>query len=394
MLGAGTWFIGFGIPAVLAGGFVASRKRLAYQWREELMDPDGGAYPPLTDADMEFIRHVTPPEWPLPEGQLPTAKKVTGLFVSPDVLSGDEGGALLDEVKRWIALYGQKVDLRKVAFAESQAQSEGVDIGFYSDIAIISDHAEDIQLMKAPWETGDRIKHHKMPSSLRYMVNKMQRKFEGLGRLRHVYVEYSPSGRFYHEPKPTKAFDGHDYVVIPLRRDQNATVVTFAPLLRSRCSFVKEVLMRSWTSHDVDVIIPPGSALRVYGSARYEWGWGIRPGNVWFGNYRNSIRHIDAIRTPFYLHNILSSMACRILRPAPSVKESDAALVVLHFDGPRDFDKPRSLLLQPESLIFGRPPTVETYEKWVEEKPTTESVRNEGVFLFMVKNYVEMLRVT
>ncbi|KAH9601465.1 hypothetical protein LSM04_002267 [Trypanosoma melophagium] len=399
MLGAGTWFVGLAIPSAMIGGFIASRKRLAYQWREELMDPEGTAYPPITINEMEFVRRVSPSYQMEGSGEKLAVSENIGLRVNCDVLSSEERSVLMDEVVRWVSLFGQKIDPRKFdhhekkMMKENRKDSDGVDLKSYRETFIISDHAEDIQLMKAPWGTGDGIRYEAMPATLRFLVNKIQRTFEGVGRLRHVYVEYAPSGKFYHEPRVTKGFDGHDYVIIPLRRDTNATVVTLSPLLRSRVSSLQEVRENSWTSRDIDTLIPANAALRVYGMARYEWGWGIRPCDVWFGHRSNTLKHM--LHTKPLQESVMERVKKRLfyIRPMHSVQQ-DAAIVVLHFEGPRATNKQRSLLLQPEILIFGRPPVPETYEQWVEERPTPESVRKEGVFLFMIKNYLEMLQVS
>ncbi|ORC92166.1 uncharacterized protein TM35_000043800 [Trypanosoma theileri] len=398
MLGAGSWFVGLAIPTVFVGGFIASRKRLAYQWREELMDPDNTVYPPITMNDMDFFRGVSPSYQKEGSGVTLAVNENIGLYVNRDVLSVEERNVLMDEVVRWVSLFGQKIDPRKFDFYENKnnknkENSNDVDLKCYKETSIISDHAEDIQLMKAPWGTGDRIRYEAMPATLRFLVDKVQRTFEGVGRLRHVYVEYSPSGKFYHEPRATKGFDGHDYVIIPLRSDTNPTVVTFSPLLRSKVSILQEVQENSWTSRDIDAIIPSNAALRVYGTARYEWGWGIRPCEVWFGHRQNTLKHL--LNTTFVHRGMMERVKRRLLYMKPKhTVQQDAALVVLHFEGPRDNNKQRSLLLQPEILIFGRPPAPEMYEQWVEDRPTQEVVRKEGVFLFMIKNYLEMLQVS
>ncbi|ESL10434.1 hypothetical protein TRSC58_01833 [Trypanosoma rangeli SC58] len=392
MLGAGTWFVAFAVPSVVVGTFIATRKRLAYQWREELMDPTGGIYHSLTDAEMEFFCRVSPPYRTEQKGEPLSVNENIGLHVFPDAFSGEESHVLLDEVVRWASLFGQKVDPRKVEALEDRGKTEAVDMSFYRDLIIISDHAEGVQLMKAPWGTGDRIRYDMMPASLRYMVDKTQHTFKGIGRLRHVYVEYSPSGRFYHSPQATKGFDGHDYVVIPLRRDENATVITFSPLLRSKVSLLREVIESSWTSRDVDAIVPPGGALRAYGTARYEWGWCIRPHDVWYGHRDNSLQKL---MTSVTTHGVVESLKHRLFHVhAKQPMDREAALVLLHFEGPRGPEKARSLLLQPERLIFGSAPKPESFERWVEKQPTQDAVRGEGVFLFMLKNYLEMLRVS
>lgn len=148
MLGAQSWFTALAVPMACAGDFIASHKRFAYQWCEELMDPNGTSYPVQTDV----------------------------------------------------------------------------------------------------------------------------------GRLRHVSMEYSKSGQFYREPPPTsyRCTVGTAYVIIPLRRDRAPAVLTLPPSLLRRNAAVTEIMAHSWMPGDVDALVPSGAMLRVYGSARCGWGWGVR----------------------------------------------------------------------------------------------------------------------
>ncbi|KPI85460.1 hypothetical protein ABL78_5481 [Leptomonas seymouri] len=482
MLGSQSWYTALAIPTIVIGSFIATRKRLAYQWKEELMDPESTAYPTVTDADMEYFRRVAPAAAveaaetqtsarkgtthrtiPSPASSLLfedadgafgvplTAQDNTGLNIRSNILPPEMRNVLLNEVRRWSQAFGNLLDERKIVAVEHRFQaacagdavasdsphaaaalrnsspsstasavytkydavSSQLNFNFLRSIRVIADHAEDIQPMKAPWGCGDSIRLEQMPASLRFLVHRTQRAFEGVGRLRHVYIEYSPTGEFYRVPRPPKAYDGHDYVVIPLRRDGRDTVVTTSPVLRSRMSDVRDVALSSWTSRDIDALIPAGSMLRVYGTARYEWGWGVRPGPVWFGSRLNTIsrpldgdwvvddgaaRHLrtwERWKLPLLslwrrsdpVHN--SSLSVPALS-APS----DAALIVLHYEGPRSNNKQRSLLLHPEIWIFGRPPSVETYETWYDDRPTAESVKKEGVLWFMIRNYLDMLTVS
>ncbi|KAL7702111.1 hypothetical protein NQL31_007978 [Lotmaria passim] len=501
MLGSQSWYTALAVPTIVIGAFVATRKRLAYQWREELMDPEGTVYPTVTDADMEYFRRVAPAtaveaaetlaaggrnHSPLrttaaapaaaaasssslsslaasaedASGVPLTTQDNIGLNVRSDALPPELRNVLLNEVQRWSQQLGNPLDHRKVdaierhlhatiaddvalqdgngssssfssSFAHeveqrSTAGAAGVSgaaakswlsVDFLRSTRVIADHPEDIQAMKAPWGCGDHMRLEQMPAALRYLVCHTQRVFEGMGRLRHVYIEYSPSGEFYRAPRPPKMYDGHDYVIIPLRRDGRDTVVTMSPVLRSRVSDLREVALHSWTTRDVDALVPGGCMLRVYGTARYEWGWGMRPGPAWFGSRLNRI-------VPPLMAEATSSApdeaaSWRLLRqlpwwtksPAPlwrrvglwkeanvavpaSSAPKDAALIVLHYEGPRSNNKQRSLLLQPEIWIFGRPPSVETYETWYEDRPTAESVKEEGVVRFMIRNYFDMLTVS
>ncbi|EPY19839.1 hypothetical protein STCU_05694 [Strigomonas culicis] len=432
MLGSQSWFTALAIPTIFFGGFIASRKRLAYQWKEELLDVDSPCYPTVTEMDMEFFRRVTPAmvtsvaekgsrlfarrrdeiehnKYGVP---LHTADNI-GFFVATSVIPEEYINVYLNEIREWAETLGNAVDSRKVTsfvnnllLSSAGRAADGtatksplrpVDGDFYSAVRVIADHAEDIQLMKAPWHCGDGIDLDKMPPALRVLAARAQRAFEGVGRLRHVYMEYSPAGKFFREPRSPKSFDGHDYVVIPFRRDGAGTVVTLSPVFRSKFSSLLDVMQNSWTSRDIDCLVPSGGMLRVYGQARYDWGWGIRPGPRWFGSRLNSVecasaRHGTERSFLDFLHiksKLGSQSASSVAATGPSAR--DAALVVLHFEGPRAKNKKRSLLFEPEIWIFGKQPTVETYEQWEENRPTEESVRQEGVVRFMMRNYMDML---
>ncbi|KAG5466881.1 hypothetical protein LSCM1_01058 [Leishmania martiniquensis] len=460
MLGIQSWYTALAVPTIVVGGFVATRKRLAYQWREELMDPECTAYPSVTDADMEFLRRVAPEsavlaaeavasplDWKKERAQRTpavdtategaygvtlTAKENIGLCVRSNTLPPETRNVLLNEVQRWSQTFGNTLDPRKITavkrsaqlatakeaeercdtdarmpFSSSGSLSKWLSFDFLAHTRVIADHAEDIQMMKAPWRTGDCIRLAEMPASLRYLVERARQTFEGIGRLRHVYIEYSPTGQFYRVPKPPKMYDGHDYVVIPLRRDQSDVVVTMSPVLRSRVSDLREVMRHSWTNRDVDVLLPSGCMLRVYGSARYEWGWGVRPGPPWFGSRLNPLSRASAARLDGGSGAGLWSWLKRALGPhlgmqrpsstlsVPSLDApTDAALIVLHYEGPRSSTKQRSLLLQPEVWIFGRAPSPESFETWTEDRPTADAVDEEGLGRFMVRNYFNMLTVS
>lgn len=427
------------------------------------MDPSGSVYPTVTDKEMSFILRVSsasevePFEQksflalddknrnqqlqnnatsssstsrqgtcssPLFHGHPLSVEDNMGWFISPlERFEGIYGDACLTEVKHLVEKFGisyhtekieslrKQVELRK---KDSLAGSKEVPIDNFSKNQVISDHAEDTRLMKAPWGSGDALRYEKMPHLLRHLSRQVQQAFPDLGRLRHVYVEYAPLGQFYKEPRSPKAFDGHDYVIMPFRRDRTESVITFVPALRSKFSSLHEVMKNSWTNKDVDVKIPNGAMLHVYGRARYDWGWGIRPGRVWWGSsvYEvhsadNSLKEMnDTLHTSKLRScSLFSSMSqllslprrrkeCLDERNSPKSNNCEAAIFLFHFEGPRSKGKKRSLFFHPESLIFGFPPGPENYEKWEEDCPTEATVRDVGVVKYLVLNYLTMFRVS
>ena len=59
------------------------------------------------------------------------------------------------------------------------------------------------------------------------------------------------------------------------------TRLSFSPVMRSREPSLRDALLapnRSWTQHDIDVVVPPLGALRVYGKARFNYAAWLRPG--------------------------------------------------------------------------------------------------------------------
>ncbi|CCW69479.1 unnamed protein product [Phytomonas sp. Hart1] len=475
MLGSQTWIAVVGVPSFIIAGFIASRKRLAYQWKEELMDFESEAYPSLTDEHMRFLSGISPDSLVSEAETSANPKGVDGAFgiplsreeniglrVESEFLAPHEANVFLNQVRLWSEKFGCGLDPRKVNFFETQmdqvrisergdshtgdskpkagmsgclqsswawlrrrksenvvrALSEELDSSFFSQIRVISDHPESNQPVKAPWGSGDHMRFDLMPASLRNIVHRVQNACPGIGRLRHVYIEYSPKGSFYHEPTSPKHYDGHDYVIIPLRQNTAQMVMTFSPLMRSRFSSLRDVMRMTWTNRDLDCLLPHGSLLRVCGVARYEWGWSVRPGAVWFGSRLNKVPPTTpptiTSSSPGMILTFLKSLH-RVVR-SPSLilsafgesysdyqqsisrcikgvqrQDSDAALIVLHFEGPRSKKKQRSMFMEPEIFIFGKAPTVDTFETWSDNQPTEESVRKVGVFRFMLRNYFNML---
>jgi hypothetical protein len=274
-----------------------------------------------------------------------------------------------------------------------------------TDMLFVSDHYEDIRASKISWGIGDRMKKEELPAVLRQLSRRCQTVFPFIGELRHVYIEYSPEGKWFRRPKTPHGFDGHDYVVIPLLRQDRDLIGTISPILRSRHSDGAEVAWESWTNRDMDFLLPNRSMVRIYGMARHRWGLGFRP-YAWFG--------IPEARIPDYAFQELDQAEeawkkvptwKKILtfesgKPKKSrrdlkITEKDEAIIYLHFEGPDSSTSTRTRWLKPESLAYGKPATAATYDVWQEELPSEAMIEGEGVesvVKWVWKNYLEFIR--
>lgn len=381
MLGGQVWFVALALPTVVAGSFIATRKRLAYQWRDELMDPNGAVYSSATDYEMSFLQRMASSTQSHSKAVL-EPKDNMGWYVTVDrVVAKMYSAVCLNEIRDVASAYGVPLDSSKECHLNT---GEKVD---WSDNVVLSDHPEDSTPIRAPWGCGDKLNQMELPLVLRFLSKSIQTVYPDVGRLRHIYVDYSPSGSFYRYPKSPKPFDGHDYVILPLRRDRQDTVITFSPLSRSKVSDLSDVAKSSWTTQDIDTRLPNGSMLRVYGAARYNFGWGLRPGTPWWGSPSQLVRYATESNSAY---KRLKSLLLHDNRNAIS----DAAVLVFHYEGPRAKGKRRSLLFHPECFIFGRAPSTEDYDQWHDVPPTEESIRKQGVIPFLAKNYLTMFRVS
>jgi hypothetical protein len=449
-LGLGAVAVAIIAPLVCTGAFIGTRKRLRLQWREELMDPQGGIYSTPTAADIsKYFRKVRAVEdfhtnAYQPAGGAMDRADAFGVTVVEQMFSPDETQALLEDAVDWANLYGQPLEMKMASHAEQVCTPSGAEefisslktseartavqsilatlkkkiaakrgehgTGLFEENRVVSDHAVDARLMKAPWGCGDAMAMDKLPLTLRWALKRIEKQCPKIGKLRHVFLEYSPNGVFCRAPSCPPGFDGHDYVIIPLtKRATSPTVVTFSPLLRSRHAHSVETLVNSWTSRDVDVLVPGGGALRVVGEARYMWGWGIRPFQ-WFGGCGNTVERIlpdyssPQDKSNTWISNLSScwSGLCRrfgassdFVAASPADGDKASAILVLHFEGPRSSDKQRSRWAHPEMLVFGYPPTPDEFEHWAkDDRPTQADVYGDYVLFFMIKNYLQMLVVS
>jgi hypothetical protein len=378
--------VAIGVPLFGAGLFITYNRRVKYQWREELMDYDNAVYRQVTDFDLDHIRPVSS------ASKAPMSRKQTHLSQNVGVhvaqlLSPIECEMLLGQVKEWANSFGVHMHQRQRDWMQAD---NGAGLDALTNNLVVSDHAEDLKDIKAPWGSGDNMKHDLLPLALRHVVRKVQESFPDLGRLRHIRIDFSPSGQFMRYPRLFPSFDGHDAIILALREspapEQHGppTIVTLSPASRSKRATLLEVMNQSWSDFDIDVMIPSGTIVRIFGQARYNYGLGIRPGAPWFGSSDNIVQ--DRPRSSGNSSNALTRL-WSALRFKQSKKPREAAVIFLHFEGPRAKGKQRFVPLMPESLVFGPLPQPSQFDAWEKYDPSEELLASEGLVNWLVRYF-------
>ncbi|GIL51220.1 hypothetical protein Vafri_7286 [Volvox africanus] len=142
---------------------------------------------------------------------------------------------------------------------------------------------------RRPWGYGDTFDESALPPVLKATADRI-RAISGirLGRLRDVTINWRHSSFMRLDPHLDPAGDGENIFVLSV---DAPAVLTLSPnnwyrLSRwmSLLSFederdqVRREAERSWTSYDIDVLLPPRALLHLSGDARWKWTHGIRLG--------------------------------------------------------------------------------------------------------------------
>lgn len=308
-------------PSLLALIYNYYSKRKSAGWRQDLCDTELRPYKDIPVEENRFVRYSGANDGP--QRAIPLANN-PGLRVNDAFLSLDELTVLSRFAKELVGELGLPIPyegktqfakfLHRAGFPAQPAPNSGYDEALLAaapesatDVALtelneaelvkkysafldstryVSDHPEDEHPERPKWGCGDSLRVSKLPLPLRALSHKVKERLPHLGHLRHVYVEYSPGGEFIRMPKPMRGFDGHEFVIIPFMGEDGA-VISFTPVKRDTEPDARRVMQRGWTSADIDVFVPGGGMLQVYSRGRFKYGWGVRPGQPWFGHPRN-----------------------------------------------------------------------------------------------------------
>lgn len=325
-------------------------------WRSKLTDHFLEIYPAVPSSRLESNLRVIENE----DGSTSSRSVNIGFDLTPSFLTADESSMLLNEVRSWTKVFGSKLNSKQYEYIQpflerqstrpsseslttSPSSTETLNTSFLKENILITDHAEGCEAANAPWGSGDRLKEYMMPSALRHLVRKIEGQSSvNFGRLRHVRIEYSASSTWLKFPSPIPNYDGYEYYILPLRANGKDTVVTFSPIERSRSSGLSDFLWKSFTTKDIDALLPSGGLLRVAGTARFKWSWCMRP-IQWWSSPRNVIRNDDVSPT-----------------------QSDGALLLLSFEAPYSSTKTRLRFFHEESAFFGDEPTTSSFNPWMD----------------------------
>ncbi len=410
------------LPILAGTCFTFWTKRRAYQWRLELCDEDFKVYPRPTEETNKFVRKLHDESGGTRAAAL-TANP--GLGVREALLTDDETAVLRSFVREICDELGSPIPEDGVAKMHAFLEGSGLPTDFLAGARYVSDRYEGVDAPRATWGCGDALRLHKLPLPLRALNHKLRAVMPHLGQLRHIYVERSPGDRFFRTPRPQRAFDGHEFVVIPLFGADGA-VLTFSPSKRDLNSNPASVLREGWSTADVDVFVPPGAALQVRSMARFRWAWGVRPDvPQFFGNPANRLplgSNFESLaRAPQAAGSgaavaaggagdrTWSSWFSSALAPAapappatgsassaPPQRAASAAawpedrarsVIVLAYEGPLSEKKQRAKTLLWEQDCFGEPPKPEHFAWSPDTPPSVEDVQNEGVIWWLVRNY-------
>ncbi|GFR47565.1 hypothetical protein Agub_g9290 [Astrephomene gubernaculifera] len=142
---------------------------------------------------------------------------------------------------------------------------------------------------RRPWGYGDTLDEAALPPAIKATADRI-RAIPGLrlGRLRDVTINWRHSSFLRLDPHLDPAGDGENIFILSV---DGPAVLTLCPhnwfkLTRwlSMLTFadereqVKRESERSWTSQDIDVLLPAGSLLHISGDARWKWTHGTRLG--------------------------------------------------------------------------------------------------------------------
>lgn len=304
----------FGPPILIGTSYIYWSKRRCYQWRQELNDDDFALYPRITPDLNKYVRKPHDKNRGMLE--MENSRENPGLVVREGFLTDEEIHVIKDVIRDLCDEFGSPIPPEGVEKMKRFLQQCDLPSEYLDKVRFVSDRFEGTEDPRAKWGCGDDLRLYKLPLALRALNHKLHSILPHLGELRHIYIERSPivkegQTNFFRPPRPQRAFDGHEYIIMPLFEDSisqtrdvdiskmknqkeatknpGGAVVSFSPTKRDLQTDARMALMEGFTTADLDVFVPTGACLQVRGNARFRWAWGIRPGEPYFGNPQNPL---------------------------------------------------------------------------------------------------------
>jgi len=382
-----------GVPLLALATAYFYMQRCCFTWRAELCDEDMTAYGKALPDDMIYIRRPSANRTTALDA-LPTVEN-PGLMVREGFLNEDEHEMLLEDCLHHCRRFGLPHTTESQNSMRALVEAAGLDASFVGTNRIVSDRYEDPRPPLAPWGCGDALQLERLPLCLRVLSARIQARMPTVGKLRHVYLEYSPTGEWFRKPRVPIGFDGHEYVLVPLFGRRGA-VVTFSASQRDHTLDGMRRRMEGWTALDLDVYVPPGACLQVYGQGRFKWGWGLRPGTSFFGHESNPLPlgsnflSLEDGETSSRTQSSAAGWMRRLFgrNAQPLVPQEPQAMLVMTYEGPVKEGKQRRRLTRWEYFAYGVAPDEKTFDWDSFNAPSREQIDQGegGAIMWFFKN--------
>ncbi|GLC36901.1 hypothetical protein PLESTM_000516300 [Pleodorina starrii] len=264
------------LVGVLGLGTTATGATLLWAWPTYNSCPS--KHEPITAEQCSLIRHV-------PDGHPVNPARNPGARVFPRFLENTE--PLLKELQPIKKEYGINL-IEPVHAAIYRWQMSYLPRPPPVNMLRVTGRPEHAQ-QRRPWGYGDTLDESALPPEIKAAADRI-RALPGLrlGRLRDVTINWRHSSFLRLDPHLDPATDGENIFVLSV---DAPAVLTLSPhnwyrlsrwlsmlTLEDEREQVRREAERSWTSYDIDVLVPPGALLHLSGDARWKWTHGTRLG--------------------------------------------------------------------------------------------------------------------
>ena len=218
-----------------------------------------------------------------------------GIRVERDYVSESDASQLLICANKLKEEYGfSSSEPQKVVAIEGQTHKE---LDLQIESLRVTGRPEMETQKPAPWGYGDNFKIENVPNALLKIAQKIEGDKDNFGEiqqqtLRDITINYRSRGMFKLDPHCDPPSDGENVFIIGLLSD---CVLTFTPpdategrrlsleagvgcgggTMRTAAD---AIALRSWTDHDIDVLMKKNSIVHFSGAAKTKWKHAIRIG--------------------------------------------------------------------------------------------------------------------